>query len=303
MRQLRTRSKEPAQSDFLRLHTATLPEEASIGKPGIHFSLHSIANSAVTVTGVLGGGFKADCTCAVWAHDDVTNKEIAGSADGWTQVGEGVLKGDETCSLKFQKPLVVLPEGVLSIFLQATNGCVCLSQDGTKNGTFELLPNGYQAVGTAFDASDFLDDVKYSLAGGVEYRGSTEEERCAAVTAEEADAEHRASLGLEPNPRRRSFAVEVEEESPKGKSPLSSLLVPSREAELAMKLKNIFREFDSDQESVISCDKLRTVLKDCDPSFTEEELDALITSADHNKTGSIEYDEFLEFVCFIREIP
>lgn len=274
-----------------------MPEDATVGKPGIHFSLHSLANNAVTVTGVLGGGFKADCNVAVWAHDDVTNKEIAGNVDGWTQIGKGVLKSDETSSLKFEKPLVILPEGVLSLFVNATQGCVCLTQKGAQNGTFELLPNGYQTAGSAFDASDFLDDVKYAIAGGVEYRGSTEEERCAAIMAESLEAEQLVE-GLDP-PRRRSFAVEVDDDptSPK----LSKALCraePSHEAELAMKLKSIFREFDSEQESIISCEKLRTVLNKCDPSFTKDEIDALILQADSKNTGSVEYDDFVDYVCF-----
>lgn len=307
MRGIRTRSKEPSNSDSLRIHTSTLPEEASVGKPGAHFSLHSVANSAVTITGVLGGGFQADCNVTVWAHDDVTDKEIAGNADGWTRVGEGVLKGAATSSLCLKKPLVILPEGVVSIFVQATQGCICLTSDKSKNGTFELLPNGYQTAGIAFNAADFLDDVKYSIAGGVEYRGSTEEERCAALEAEDLDAEEREKAGLGEKPRRRSYAVEVVDDPLSPTTGYASkglaLYDPSPKEILAIKLKTIFREFDSEQESVISCDRLRTVLKECDPSFTKEELDALANLADKNKTGFIEYDEFIDFVCFLRDSP
>lgn len=286
-----------------------------MGKPGTHFSLHSVANNAVTITGILGGGFEADCTVAVWAHDDIINKEIAGNSAGWTQVGEGVLKSAATSSLRFEKPLVVLPEGVVSLFVQAIQGCICLTEERAKNGTFELLPSGYQTVGMAFNATDFVDDLRYSIAGGVEYRGSTEEERCAAVEAEELDMAQLVVAGLPTDEtRRRSFAVEVEESNPS--SPVNMKPTnQSREAggysqgtttgqpELAMKLKTIFREFDSEQENVITCDRLKIVLQECNPAFTEEELDNLVQVADKNKNGLVEYDEFVDFVCFLRDCP
>lgn len=70
-------------------------------------------------------------------------------------------------------------------------------------------------------------------------------------------------------------------------------------SDLASKLKELFRQFDSDQSSVITREKLTTVLKALNPSFTEAELDALFEVADKNKDGVIQYEEFVDFICFL----
>lgn len=64
-------------------------------------------------------------------------------------------------------------------------------------------------------------------------------------------------------------------------------------------MKTYFREFDEDSSHTISQEKLQSVLKHLDPTFTQEELDMLFDQADKNKNGVIEYDEFLDFVCFL----
>jgi Ca2+-binding EF-hand superfamily protein len=68
---------------------------------------------------------------------------------------------------------------------------------------------------------------------------------------------------------------------------------------LATKLKNIFTEFDSDKSAVIIKDKLCSVLKQLDNSFNQSELDCLFEVADKNKDGVIQYNEFIDFVCFL----
>lgn len=68
---------------------------------------------------------------------------------------------------------------------------------------------------------------------------------------------------------------------------------------LASQLKMIFRNFDQDKHSTIPKDKLVDVLRKLDDSFTDEELDCLFEQADKNGDGVIQYEEFVDFICFL----
>lgn len=73
------------------------------------------------------------------------------------------------------------------------------------------------------------------------------------------------------------------------------------DGDLAKRLKAKFTEFDKDKSHTISKQKLNSVLSALDPSFTQEELDALFETADKNGNGVIEYEEFIDFICFLSE--
>eukprot|EP00746_Dinoflagellata_sp_MGD_P006561 gnl/MRDRNA2_/MRDRNA2_112867_c0_seq1.p1 gnl/MRDRNA2_/MRDRNA2_112867_c0~~gnl/MRDRNA2_/MRDRNA2_112867_c0_seq1.p1 ORF type:complete len:496 (-),score=102.05 gnl/MRDRNA2_/MRDRNA2_112867_c0_seq1:149-1561(-) len=73
--------------------------------------------------------------------------------------------------------------------------------------------------------------------------------------------------------------------------------------DLAAKLKAKFIEFDTDKAHTISRTKLNSVLSGLDPTFTQEELNALFDTADKNQNGVIEYEEFIDFVCFLSTPP
>lgn len=73
-------------------------------------------------------------------------------------------------------------------------------------------------------------------------------------------------------------------------------------ATLAVKLKTLFEDYDAKQERSISRDKLQNVLKQCNPSFTQQELDTLFDAVDKNKNGIIEYDELVDFVCSQKQL-
>lgn len=68
---------------------------------------------------------------------------------------------------------------------------------------------------------------------------------------------------------------------------------------LAQQLKTIFRDFDQDKHSTIPKEKLVDVLRKLDDSFTDEELDCLFEQADKNGDGVIQYEEFVDFICFL----
>lgn len=68
---------------------------------------------------------------------------------------------------------------------------------------------------------------------------------------------------------------------------------------LATQLKQIFRNFDQDKHSTIPKEKLVDVLRKLDDSFTDEELDCLFEQADKNGDGVIQYEEFVDFICFL----
>merc|ERR1719160_186633 len=74
------------------------------------------------------------------------------------------------------------------------------------------------------------------------------------------------------------------------------------ETDKGNQIKASFKEFDADKSATISREKLTSVLKALDPSFTDEELDLLFEHADKNKDGVIQYDEFLDFLMFM-DVP
>jgi len=62
------------------------------------------------------------------------------------------------------------------------------------------------------------------------------------------------------------------------------------------KIKAMFQAWDTGKTGVISKAELAAVMKNLSPEVTDKEVNTLFTSIDTHQTGSIEYDEFLEWV-------
>lgn len=57
-----------------------------------------------------------------------------------------------------------------------------------------------------------------------------------------------------------------------------------------------FRKYDADQNGVISEDELYCVLSLLNPKLTRDAVHKLITAADRNKDGSVDYEEFISWL-------
>ena len=62
----------------------------------------------------------------------------------------------------------------------------------------------------------------------------------------------------------------------------------------AQKIKEMFREFDSDGSGSISVEEAKVMLRQL--NIPDEEVETLVTLHDTNKDGQLQYDEFVTFV-------
>eukprot|EP01080_Neovahlkampfia_damariscottae_P009328 gene9328-1415_t len=62
------------------------------------------------------------------------------------------------------------------------------------------------------------------------------------------------------------------------------------------KYKQLFKEFDLDGNGYLDKEELAKGTKKMGLSFTDEMIDNMIESADKNKDGKIQLDEFLEIM-------
>lgn len=63
-----------------------------------------------------------------------------------------------------------------------------------------------------------------------------------------------------------------------------------------MKVKEKFAAWDDDGNGLISYEELAAVMKKLNPSFTDKKCQLLFDAADTNKDGSIDMNEFVEFI-------
>ena len=70
-------------------------------------------------------------------------------------------------------------------------------------------------------------------------------------------------------------------------------------ADLGARLKQVFDNAFKDKSNTISRSDMQEVLKSLDPSFTQQELDVLFDGADKDGNGVIDYNEFIDFVCYL----
>lgn len=61
-------------------------------------------------------------------------------------------------------------------------------------------------------------------------------------------------------------------------------------------MRNCFREFDVNGDGTIDRQELDNVFKSMGKQFSKEELDRMISLADTDKSGTMEYEEFVKKV-------
>jgi len=74
------------------------------------------------------------------------------------------------------------------------------------------------------------------------------------------------------------------------------MTTPTKDVDFEAEMKSAFRVFDLDGSGTISLEELRRVMKSFGEILTEDELDSMIKEVDKNGDGSIDYEEFVNFM-------
>ncbi|CAF3817440.1 unnamed protein product [Rotaria magnacalcarata] len=77
---------------------------------------------------------------------------------------------------------------------------------------------------------------------------------------------------------------------------ISIMTTPINTEDLEDELRATFRVFDKDGNGTINANELKRYVRLWDSELTEDEADDMIVQADPNKTGSISYDAFIQFL-------
>ncbi|CAF1068063.1 unnamed protein product [Adineta ricciae] len=77
---------------------------------------------------------------------------------------------------------------------------------------------------------------------------------------------------------------------------ISIMTTPINQQDLEEELRATFRVFDKDGNGTINANELKRFVRLWDSELTEDEADDMIGQADPNKTGSITYDAFVQFL-------
>jgi len=76
-----------------------------------------------------------------------------------------------------------------------------------------------------------------------------------------------------------------------------TLLSPSINADRTAEAHEVFAIMDSDGSGGISNVELRHIMQNLGECIPDEEVDAMLAAADDDGGGTIEIDEFVEFLC------
>ncbi|CAF0765252.1 unnamed protein product [Adineta steineri] len=77
---------------------------------------------------------------------------------------------------------------------------------------------------------------------------------------------------------------------------ISMMTTPINQQDLEEELRGTFSVFDKDGNGTINANELKRFVRLWDNELTEDEADDMIEEADPDKTGSITYDAFIEFL-------
>jgi len=61
-------------------------------------------------------------------------------------------------------------------------------------------------------------------------------------------------------------------------------------------MRSLFRELDKDGNGVIDREELDAVFAEVGKHFTDAQLQEIMQLADRDQTGTLDYEEFIEFV-------
>merc|ERR1711862_153901 len=111
------------------------------------------------------------------------------------------------------------------------------------------------------------------------------------------------SMGVDVNKTdMENYASEVDEEET-GKftftmfcSVAAKFMIEDDEEQMKEELKEAFRIYDKEGQGFITNDVLKEILREIDPTLTENDLDNIIEEVDEDGSGTLDFDEFQEMM-------
>merc|ERR1712066_83007 len=76
----------------------------------------------------------------------------------------------------------------------------------------------------------------------------------------------------------------------------AKFLMEEDEADIQKELKEAFRLYDKEGNGYITTSILREILREIDPNLSEDELDEMIDEIDGDRSGTVDFDEFMEMM-------
>ena len=73
-------------------------------------------------------------------------------------------------------------------------------------------------------------------------------------------------------------------------------MIEDDEEQMKEELKEAFRIYDKEGQGFITTDVLKEILREIDPTLTEEDLDNIIEEVDEDGSGTLDFDEFQEMM-------
>merc|ERR1712227_248686 len=76
----------------------------------------------------------------------------------------------------------------------------------------------------------------------------------------------------------------------------AKFMIEDDEEQMKEELKEAFRIYDKEGQGFITNDVLKEILREIDPTLTEEDLDNIIEEVDEDGSGTLDFDEFQEMM-------
>ena len=73
-------------------------------------------------------------------------------------------------------------------------------------------------------------------------------------------------------------------------------MIEDDEEQMKEELKEAFRIYDKEGQGFITTEILKEILREIDPTLTEEDLDGIIEEVDEDGSGTLDFDEFQEMM-------
>merc|ERR1719341_1053401 len=111
------------------------------------------------------------------------------------------------------------------------------------------------------------------------------------------------SMGVEVNKSDMdNYASEVDEEET-GKFTFmmfcqvaAKFMIEDDEEQMKEELKEAFRIYDKENQGYITNEVLKEILREIDPTLTEDDLEGIIEEVDEDGSGTMDFDEFQEMM-------
>merc|ERR1712223_1933408 len=73
-------------------------------------------------------------------------------------------------------------------------------------------------------------------------------------------------------------------------------MIEDDEEQMKEELKEAFRIYDKENQGFITNEVLKEILREIDPTLTEDDLEGIIEEVDEDASGTMDFDEFQEMM-------